>query len=323
MQSHYLKFQIPYTIIREYLQVGNYKNIIFHVDLPSISRGFYNKNVVDLELEQRIANPEKLPTLFFTEAKEFFKRLYTQFGQYNPRFLIFYDNGECAQNKSIFNGYKDRSSSIDQLMLDDNRAELFKQIKSYYYAEFVNRFTIPNVSKVIFMKKYEADFTPWIMLVNNLWNCSSADTLNVILSVDKDLLQCCQFRNVIQVFTLYSVKSSKLMFNVYNDETAIEQIYAKFQRGILTSKYIPLMLALGGDKADEIPGINRVGGANAYKLIINHNLPHQITKNTPLPKELEPHRDLILRNYRLISFEEQLSRIPLTTLTELKNRILS
>lgn len=319
MSSHYLKFQIPYGVIRDYLVSGNYKNIIFHVDLPSISRGFYNKQVIEMELSSYITE-RKLPELFFRESKEFLNKLYSQFKSYNPKFSIFYDDGQCLQNKGIYNGYKDRSSAYEHLILEDNALQLYQEIKTYYYNVFPERFNIPKVSHVTFLKQYEADFIPWIMLVNNIWDCQNYNTLNIILSVDKDLLQCCQFANVIQIFTLYSKKTRKIEFNVYNDETAMGQIYSKFQRGILTSKYIPLLLSLAGDKADKIPGIPQIGEARAYKLVIDHNLPYKIHDQTQFPPDLEEFRNIILRNYKLISFEEQLKRIPPTLLESLINQ---
>lgn len=320
MKSYYLKFQIPFNIIRDHL--SNFKRIVFHIDLASISRGFYNKDVVQLEITNYI-DTRKPPTLFFEEAKQFLAKIYDQFrpSQYleSVKFNIFYDSGECLQNKTIYNGYKDRASGSSSLMLEDAELELYHEIKKYYYSEFENKFKIPNVCNVNFVQLYEADFMPWFMIVNNIWQCQEMDTLNVILSTDKDLLQCCQFGNCIQILTLYSKKESKIIFNVYNDLTAIAQIYPNYNRGTLTSRYIPTMLALSGDKADKIPGIPRVGEATAYKLIINHNLHHEILEHTKLPKELEEHRKLLIRNYKLISFDEQLKRVPLNVLTDLKN----
>ncbi len=45
------------------------------------------------------------------------------------------------------------------------------------------------------------------------------------------------------------------------------------------------------------------------KLILNNNLPPAIHDMTPLPTSLEEHRQLIVRNYKLISFEEQVKRL--------------
>lgn len=321
MQSNYFRFQIPYGTIHEYLNHG-FKNIIFYVDLPSIARGFYNTKVIQLEITNYITY-KKEPYIFFQEAEQFYSKLYDSFRQYSPKFITFYDNGECKQNRTLFAGYKNRVSGSEKMMLDDNERELFRLIKRYYYDEFVNRFNIPKVSKVIHLKEYEADFIPWVIISKNLLNSQDKKTLNVILSTDKDLLQCCQFKNTIQVLTTYCKKTSTINFNVYDDETAIKQIYKSFKRGILTSKYIPLMLALGKDDADSISGIEGIGPANAYKLIVQNQLPSEINESTKLPDILEPHRKLIMRNYKLTSFSEQIRRIPLSHMTDLIKNINS
>lgn len=318
IQSRYLKFQIPYSKIYERLNAGNYKNIIFHIDLPSISRGFYNREVIEYEIADYIET-QKMPTYFLLEAQQFLSNLYIKFKQYNPKFNIFYDNGNCGQNNALYSGYKDRSRDRSKVILEDLDMELFSNIKNYYYEQFEPLFTIPGSSKVTFLKEYEADFVPWILLRYNIWNCQDPSTLNVILSVDKDLLQCCQYPNVIQVFTLFSKQNSSIQFNVYDDMTAVQQLYDKCERGTLTSKYIATILSLCGDKADKIPGIPRVGEANACKLITNYNLPADLTTVQKFPDALKEHAKIIIRNYKLISFEEQLKRIPIPKLNAILN----
>lgn len=313
--SRYLKFQIPFGIINSVLNAGNYSNVVFHIDLPSISRGFYNKQTIDIELADYLES-QKMPTYFLLESKQFLENLFNKFKNYNPKFNIFYDNGNCGQNNGIYNGYKDRSRDRSKLIIEDEHIELYYAIKGYYYEQFEPMFTIPNFSKVTYLKDYEADFIPYIMLKYNIWNCANPNVLNIILSIDKDLLQCCQFKNVIQIFTLYSNK--KIEFNVYNDDTAVQQLYAKAIRGQLTSKYIPTILSLAGDKADKIPGIPKIGEASAYKLILTHNIPACLTSCFELPEELKKYKTIITRNYKLISFEEQLSRIPYPVLTSIQ-----
>jgi 5'-3' exonuclease len=315
--KHYLKFQIPFGVIHNYLKQSKFQNIIFYIDLPSISRGFYNKNVVQYEIAEYIRT-QKTPSIFINELREFMNNLYSQYKKYNVKFFIFYDDGQCLQNKNLYNDYKNRTSSFDSMLLEDHEEQLFRQIREYYYSEVPNRFNISNLSKALYIKKYEADFIPYVVLKENILDSQNFNTLNVILSTDKDLLQCCQFKNVLQIMTLYSKKNSSIEFNVYNDENAIEQIYKNFQRGILTSKYIPMILAISGDKADKIPGVPNIGEAKAYKLIVNNNIPDFINESSSLPVQLEDYRYLIIRNYKLISFEEQIKRLPFADYENLK-----
>ncbi|MCD6435965.1 MAG: hypothetical protein J7L15_06210, partial [Clostridiales bacterium] len=95
------------------------------------------------------------------------------------------------------------------------------------------------------------------------------------------------------------------------DLTAIQYIYKNFKIGQLTAKYIPLILAIMGDKADGIPGIKGIGAAKAIKLIQNYNLPNELSELQQydnLPNEITDNLKLIIQNYQLTSFEEQLSR---------------
>ena len=118
IQSRYLKFQIPYSKIYDILNSGKYKNIIFHIDLPSISRGFYNREVVQYEIAEYIET-QQMPSYFLLEAQQFLSNLYLKFKQYNPKFNLFYDNGNCGQNNALYSGYKDRSRDRSKVILED------------------------------------------------------------------------------------------------------------------------------------------------------------------------------------------------------------
>lgn len=318
--SHYFKFVIPYEQIHSYLK-DKYKNVIFHIDLASIARGFYNKDVVHFEISNYIQS-RRLPNILFEEAKEFYGKLAIRFNSYNPKFITFYDKGKNQQNKGIEKTYKgDRGSTAENLLLEDEQKEIYYAIKNYYYDEFNKRFQIPNLSKVIFLDEYETDFIPFYLIQNNINNQYIKDTLNIILSTDKDLLQTCKYQNVIQVISSYSKKEGKLKFDIFHDQNAIAYIWKNFKPGILTSKYIPLILALSGDKADNIPGIEGVGPAAAYKLINMYKLPTKINSQTELPEKLENHRKLIMHNLELIDFELQSKRLPYH-ITEMLNSII-
>lgn len=320
---HYFKFRVPFKGIHSILQQGQYSKIIFYIDLPSIARGFYNADVVHLEIDQYIET-HKMPELFFQEARTFYDQLLDQFKQYNPFFVTFYDSGKCSQNRTINSSYKgDRGSTIDNLLLEDEYKELFRNIKNYYFMEFINRFNIPGLSAVVYSNDYEGDFIPHIIISHNWIQSQNPKTLNVILSTDKDLGQTCRYTNVRMCSTVYLRKEGKLEFYILDDANAISYIYKKFKRGLLTAEYIPLILAIAGDKADNISGVKGVGDATAIKLIIQYNLPPEITQSTPLPKKLDENRKLILDNFALTSFDEQMRRIPLTFFNKLSNQFQS
>jgi len=319
--QHYLKFVPPFQIIQNILERYNFKNIVFYIDIMSISRGFFNVGTIHLEIDNFVHNNKQLPNIFFKECQDFYNSLFSKFKLYNPKFITFYDDGKCIQNRSIYKPYKaDRGSYIEKLLIEDSEKELFRQIKTYYFSEFPSKFNIKNLSSVLFIQDYETDFIPYAIITNNYLNSQNFDTLNIIFSTDKDLLQTCQFKNVIQCCTIYSPKEGKLKFYTLSDDNAIEYIYKNFKPGILTSKYIPLILALSGDSADNIPGIKSIGESKACKLISTYNLPAEIHSGIDF-KELNQYKETILRNFKLISFEEQLKRVPITFCTSIKNQI--
>ncbi|MCK9439486.1 MAG: hypothetical protein WC188_03955 [Candidatus Caldatribacteriota bacterium] len=313
--KYYIKYAIKYSLIYDILQKLNKKKINFFIDLQSIAKGFYNKDVVLVELG-RYATENKVSDILIDELKNFLNDLFVHFKKYDPFFTIFYDDGFCQQQKAIDGAYK-AGRSFQNIIVDNHDIELFRQIKKYYYLKIEKQFTIKDLSQVYYLREYEADFIPHYCIRSGLYDSDDIDVLNIILSVDKDLLQTCQFKNTIQCITSFKQNLNKrgfqIQFDAYDDDNAISYINKKFKRGILTSKYIPMILAIGGDKADEIPGIPKIGPTRAIDLIINHNIPITINelkaKLNLMPDIIKSNFELISKNYKMISFDEQLKRV--------------
>jgi hypothetical protein len=479
--NHYLKYRLNKRDIFNILNNNNtFKTVNFFIDLQSIARGLYNKNLIALEVSNYIQNGNVLPTTLLNELRIFLNDLHTTFEYYHPRFVIFYDDGNNNQNKSISKTYKSNRpsasqnlinhinnspkvmemiqnkqtsdfdkilsdlnvkkvepeqvqiikkpeadelieiktkiqaeiSTIQQEILTNNNIKLdskikiqdkfnklnnhindaviqkitnnenietsinidelitdikkevieekfhsnidiisnklkpivkkqltivkkeeishqltyeeeeeykntFRIIKKYYFSEIVTKFNIKGLSKIIYMQDYETDFIPYYFLK---YKFESDDALNIILSMDKDLLQCCKFKNTFQVTTNYLPSQSKIITNIYDDRNAISYIYDSFKPGILTAEYIPLILSISGDKADGIPGVPGIGYANAIKLIMKTGMLPEYPIN--VPSELENYKEKIQNNYKMISFDEQISRLPVTTKNLLDNNLI-
>lgn len=310
---NYLKYRIPYELINQKIQL--YKNLVIFIDLNSIARGFYNRDVIISELNNYVEF-KKLPTLLINELKTFLNNLYQNYKQYNPKFCIFYDLGLHEQNKSVSNSYKsNRTNESKTYIINDEERDLYYQIKHYYFEEIYKQFNIKNLCKVIFLQNHESDFVPYYFIKKYEYN-QSLDTLNLILSVDKDLLQCCQFKNTFQAISVYIKSESRIDSILYDDLNAIKYIAKSFvPDGIITSKYIPLILAIAGDKNDGIMGIKKgLGVINAIKMIKLYNFPNDFNSTFPLPTDILPYKLKLQTNLSLISFERQISRIPQTVL---------
>lgn len=318
--KYYIKYAIKYSLILEILQKLNKKRINFFIDLQSIAKGFYNKDVILVELG-RYATEGKVSDILIQELRDFLNGLYVQFKIYDPFFVLAYDDGYCQQQKIIDSSYKSGRSTLNLIMDSDNDIELFRQIKKYYYQKIEQMFSKKDLSKVYYLREYEADLIPYYCIVNDLFDSSQNDVLNVILSVDKDLLQVCKFTNTIQCVTSFKPSQDRhkggyqIQFDAYDNENAISYIDKKFKRGILTAEYIPMILAIGGDKADDIKSIKKgIGLVTAIDLIINHSIPSSVSELrlviNSMPDVIKNNIDIIERNYKLVSFEEQLKRIP-------------
>lgn len=306
---NYLKYRIPYNLINEVIR--SYKNLVIFIDLNSIARGFYNRDVILSELNNYIES-KQLPTLLILELKEFLNNLYQGYKKYNPKFCIFYDLGFNEQNKSVSNSYKaNRTNETKTYIITDEERELYYQIKNYYFEEINKQFNIKGLSKVIFLNEYESDFIPYYWIKKYEFN-QQPDTLNLILSVDKDLLQCCQFKNTFQAVSVYIKSESRIESVLYNDNNALKYIAKSFTPdNIITSKYVPLVLAMAGDKSDGIDGIKKgLGVVGVIKMIKLYNLPHEFNSTLTLPPDISPYRLKLQTNLSLTSFERQIERIP-------------
>ena len=271
-----------------------------------------------MEIDNYVTN-KAMPVLFLNELKEFLNSLYTSFKYYDPRFIIHFDNGVNKQNSTVLKGYKEGRQSSGYHILEDEQMQLFKTIKSYYYQEVENKFIKPNLSTVIYLKDYEADLVPHYCISNNYMNSQNEDTLNVVLSVDKDLLQCCKFNNTIQAVSVYKKSEGRIDMQIYDNRNALMFMHKGFKPGIVTASHVPLVLALAGDKADGIKGLKGVGNAKAIALIMKHRLPAEYPRE--LPSELSPYLKQIQQNYKVTDFGMQASRIDMVTTNTVDDKL--
>lgn len=263
---------------------------------------------------------KQMPTIYPKELKEFLNNIYSKFKYYSPKFVLFFDGGQCLQNTTISKFYKEERESQKYFYLEEAYKELMNNIKSFYLNEVNARFNKPNLSCVVASQEYEMDLAPHYVITRKFLNSRDPETLNIILSIDKDLLQTCRFENCIQAVSTYR-KSTGIELKLYDKFNAMSYIYKNFSRGGLTAEYIPLVLAMASDKIDGIKGIPRVGPATAIKLIQLYNLPSVIKDDTVLPDKLKEHHQLIITNLKLTSFDEQIKRIPQTELNKIDQQI--
>lgn len=315
MRIHYIKYPLDYKKIFRILQALQKKRVNFFIDVQSIATGFYNKNNVFMELSHYVEHNQVSDTLI-QELRAFLNGLYKSFKQYDPFFVLFYDDGYCEQNRAIYSKYKAGRNKISTVLMHDEQIELYRQIKKYYYKIIEERFTKKDLSKVFYLKQYEADFIPHYCIINSLFDSKDADVLNIILSNDKDLMQTCKYPNVVQCTVTYNLTKSpdqRTPCRIFDDQTAMSYIHKGIKKGSLSSQYIPMLLSICGDTSDHIPGIKGIGPIKAKDQILNWNIPPTIEQLKPVlnqtSKLIQDNFDLINRNFKLIDFEKQIERI--------------
>lgn len=306
----YIKYAVPISKIKE-LVTSQIKRIVFFIDFQSICKGFYNRNNIFFEINHYIENKKPSEKLV-QEYSDFLNYLYKVFKNLDQYYITFYDDGVNAQNKFTDVSYKSNRVPMSDIITDDKELMVYYEIKKYYFKMIEQKMNKHKLSKVFYLHEYESDMVPFFILKNNYFGTNKDDTLCIILSGDKDLLQCCQFINTYQCTNRYFKSTKKFEITLYDDKNAIEYIHDNFKPGILTSKYIPLILSIAGDKADKIDGIRGLGYVKTINLIQNCGLPAtpwEIRQSkTYIPEVITQNINLIEKNFKLIDFNSQLIR---------------
>jgi 5'-3' exonuclease len=306
----YIKYAVPINKIKE-LITENIKKLVFFIDLQSICKGFYNRNNIFFEINHYMENNTPSEKMI-KEYAEFLNYLYGAFKNVQRYFVTFYDDGKNIQNKFTSTSYKSNRKGMSDIITDDKELMVFYEIKNHYFSIIEEKMNKPGLSKVFYLKEYESDMIPYYVLKNKYFDTDDDNTLCIILSSDKDLLQCCQFKNTYQCINRYFSSKKKFEISLYDDSTAIEYLYDKFKPGILTSKHIPMILSIAGDKADKIDGVSGLGYVKTIKLIQNCALPTtpwEIKSSTTyMPEVITNNIQLIEDNFKLIDFNSQLTR---------------
>ena len=317
-KRYYLRYPLHYSLILKILEDNKKEKVNFFIDFNSICKGFYKAETILYEIGEYGEHGEPSGKLI-TELKDFLNNLYKIFKKYDPFFVLHYESGGAAQNKELLSTYKSGRNIANNIPGEDPAmTDIFRKIRDYYYNRIVTDFTKEDLCYVHYDKMYETDCVSQYCIRNDLFDSAQPEVLNIILSVDKDILQTTKFNNTIQCTTSFRANKLKgkydLVMNIYDDRNAISYLYDKFQPGILTAKYIPMILSLAGDKSDDILGIPGIGYVKAIKLIEKNKIPWDITSLKrdlkTMPKIIQDNIDRIIQNYKIIDFDEQIKRLP-------------
>lgn len=267
-----LSYYPKYSYMDNLLSCNSKKNINVYVDVKGCCTGIYQewciKHIIETSSNQRHLNLDLFSSILSFIS---FHKLYAAKRGLNVNLYFFMEQGKSKYHTNIYNKYKENRKNSDFFGLDTASREKFFNVldKNYSLCEYViNR--IPKC-KFFILKYCEADFIPYYLMKNKISQEELEDSLNIIYSRDKDMLQCLEFPNTYQFY-----KAAKSDKTSYIKESGIMSHFVKEECKPVTncSKWFPLILSLCGDTADGVPGIKGIG-----------------------PKVINKHIDTILKAY--------------------------
>jgi len=262
MMTYYPK----YAYLDSVIDFNKKPNINIFVDVKGCCTSMYSEWCVRHVLESskcdRHINLDMFSSLLYFIA---FHKKYAARHDFKFNIIFFMEQGKSKYHLNIYKDYKSNRLNSDFFGLDLESRERFFQIldKNYGLCEYViNR--IPNCS--FYCLKYcEADFIPYYIMKNKFSDEYMNDSINIVYSRDKDMLQCLEFKNTYQFYKASYKDQSRMISedDLYKHFVKNEEC-TSIKNG---AKWFPLLLALGGDNADGVPGIKGLGAKTLWKNI--------------------------------------------------------
>ncbi len=331
-----LNYYPKYEYLDSALSVTGKKELNLYVDLKGCTTSLYQEWAIRTIADQS-TGVQVCDQSIFASILEFiaFHKVYARKRNIKLRVYIFMESGSSSYHRDIHSEYKKNRQSnffgLDQTTMDT----FFNVVKrNFHVAEKICN-KLPDVY-FIHLTALEADFIPHYLMNNVLSREAVDNSLNLIYSLDKDMLQCLTSENIAQYFRSY--KKSTIIFN-----SDIVKHYFKKDDGIVIDPiWIPLILGIDGDASDNFKGVRGISLTTIYKhwgdIVKSVNTMNDVYKNiqqkttifqdktiqTKTMVSLYESEDVIVRNIKLSSYhlliEHMINGYP-THMIDCKNHI--
>ena len=321
--SYYPTFE-ELDSLRESHPKANCLNIF--LDLKNALGILYVKNVVEnlLEISNKTGKPNSMIFLSWLDFLMFHYD-YAIKNNINIRIITYADVGEYQYHKAIYKDYKSNRSITkkrthsDLCDSDDFHKIMLSNIETIMKA--CNKF---YHTKGVYLSFCESDFVPEYYIEKYF---TDEKYLNLIYSSDRDYVQTLRFKNTVQFMKKSNHEREFLDYrnwsNILDKPTTLP-----------VDSYIYIK-SIMGDKGDGIDGIGKVGPVKATQFIeycyntLNNTSIEQILeeatnccnntdiKESKIAKAIEEKKDIVYRNYRLMSFNELIQNLSLPTIEKL------
>ena len=315
--SQIINYYPKYEDLDYLVTTSGKKKINLFIDLKGCAQSIFQEWAVKLFLEQS-RGCRQVDCSFFYSLLEFisYHNIYAKKRGVEFNYYIFLESGNSVYHTDVMKSYKERRHSSDLFDLDMASKELFFNILNKNY-EVMDK-VVNKIPKCHFIRlKYlEADFMPWYILKHA--KPELQEDCNVIYSMDKDMIQCLQLKNVYQFYRHYKKKI------ILTRQNAIQHLVKN--ENLVADKYIDsfcLLLSIIGDSTDEFDGIFGVGNVGVIKMLdalmensdfSDKTLCQKILNKEPLfsifsgtnnklLKNIFDHEEKIIRNLKLSSYE--------------------
>lgn len=295
------------------------------LDLKNALGLLYVKNVAEnlLEISNNTGKPNSMIFLSWLDFLMFHYDYAIKSG-INIKIVTYADVGEYQYHKAIYKDYKSNRSITkkrthsDLCESDDFHKVVLSNIETIMKAckKFYN-------TKGVYLSFCESDFVPEYYISKYF---TDDKYLNIIYSSDRDYVQTLRFHNTVQFMKKSNHEREFIDYsnwsNILDKPTTLP-----------VDAYIYIK-SIMGDKGDGIDGIGKVGPVKATQFIeycystLNNTLDStsiekilETASNScaenKIAKAVEEKKDIVYRNYRLMSFQELIDNLSLVTIEKL------
>lgn len=312
-----ISYYPTYGILDQILSYSNnYKTINLFIDLRNILNCLFLKefviNIIESTKRSKFIDTSILESIISFLA---FHKKYAIKRGLDINFYFFMESGQSYYHTNIDKNYKSNRKIDDLFGLDKVDKDLFVSVVQNNLRlseKVINK--IPNC-KLFLLQNFEADMIPFFLIKNSL--VSIQDTCHVIYSNDHDLFQTISLSNNIYQFA----KSGQKIKIIKKNEVMSTYLKTKVN---IPDEYLPLAMAILGDKGDNVPKVKNIGPKTIHKIMSKliemvggvdnlyqnvrdkkpiFNINHINDKNLSTIIEEEKNNSLISNNLRLVSFE--------------------
>lgn len=263
--------------------------------------------------------------------------------------IFFFDERGSSVYHNIYSKkYKEnrkisKQRIASELLLEEDFYDKYYKVYDYNIALASGLFSILNNLFYLRLKDLESDFIPKLIMNEYFKTGDMLDNkyLHFIIGNDKDFGQLLTSNNIFQICRIVNEKKFELRSSI----NAIEK-FVKLQLDdsykLKNARFIPLILSVSGDDADNVKGIRGLGNINFYKYLNKLYCDSIITDDDYSAekfylkieeyKKINPsyfsdvttlkllsEKEQVLLNYKLTSFDELIDWLQIST----KNKILS